>query len=181
RAGPGGGRPRGRACAQALRDACRLRRRPGHDLPPLAAGRLTGGTRRDPARAGALRAHAASLRLSRLPGRLVADRLVARVGVLGQRVALTLVQRLVQVCQVLVGVTLGALLMHVAQMLDQVGLGTVLIGDLRGHCSPLFCPAPREAWFPPLLLVNPRGRAPCPESPELRRFGMTRGAPYTDA
>ena len=38
RAGPGGRRPRGRARAPAVRAARRVRRRPGRDVPPLAAG-----------------------------------------------------------------------------------------------------------------------------------------------
>jgi uncharacterized glyoxalase superfamily protein PhnB len=44
-AGPGGRRPGGRARAQALRAVRRVRRRPGRDVPPLAAGRLTAASR----------------------------------------------------------------------------------------------------------------------------------------
>jgi hypothetical protein len=40
RAGPSGRRPRERARAPAVRTGRRLRRRPGHDVPPLAADRL---------------------------------------------------------------------------------------------------------------------------------------------
>jgi len=56
--------------------------------------------------------------------------------VLREWVALALVQRLVQVFEVLVGVALGALLVHMTQVLDQIGLGPVIVGDLRGHGSP---------------------------------------------
>src|ERR1700748_1737991 len=64
-------------------------------------------------------------RLGRLFGR------VRWVGVLGEGIALALVQHLVQVRQVLVGKALGALQVHKIQMLNQVGFGAVRIGHLR--------------------------------------------------